>query len=69
MKAKNEERGDLRMENKKSDFGCPVCEGTGIIRFAGIVGKNPGLTAPCGNCARGAAEKLRMETEQYNRKK
>ena len=69
MKAKNKKRGDLEMENTKSDFGCPVCEDTGMVRFAGIVGKNPCLRAPCGMCAKGAKEKVRIETEQYGRKK
>ena len=49
------------MDEKKSDFGCLVCEDTGIIRVAGIVGKNTGITAPCGHCLKGAEEKRRME--------
>jgi hypothetical protein len=41
-----------------------MCEGTGIIKFAGLIGKNSGLTAPCGHCQRGAEEKIRMENRR-----
>jgi hypothetical protein len=40
---------------------CEFCRGTGIIRFGGVVGKNPSLTAPCGHCSKGAKEKVKME--------
>ena len=40
---------------------CEICGGTKKIRFGGIVGKNPGLTAPCAACAQGSEVKRMMK--------
>ena len=58
-KQKIGEKGGGKMEKM-----CPICEGTGKIRFGGQFGIEPGLTAPCEHCPKGAEEKVKMEMKK-----